>query len=231
MRFAINKIPRKVTIDVNANPALTALRELQAKTKSANSEVGKLNSGLKSTGSAGRTAAGGANAAGNSYVNAGVRAKLAALKISYLAWAATYQAKAMAEAAAKRPTTAAVNAALAVQYARSANSIPNYRRGGYTGNYGTDDFAGFVHGKEFVFSAPAVANLGVDNLTKMHNAAKSGSPMPVTSGAMSQMVELSPYDRQLLVDVKNAVGLTIDGNALTRAATAGAVNAGRTGRA
>jgi ribosomal protein L12E/L44/L45/RPP1/RPP2 len=46
--------------------------------------------------------------------------------------------------------------------------------GGYTGNAGAKEPAGVVHGKEFVFSAPAVQALGVDRLDLLHNAAKAG---------------------------------------------------------
>lgn len=48
--------------------------------------------------------------------------------------------------------------------------------GGYTGNKGSKEPAGVVHGKEFVFSAPAVQRIGVANLDRMHKAAKHGEP-------------------------------------------------------
>lgn len=47
--------------------------------------------------------------------------------------------------------------------------------GGYTGNKGVKEPAGVVHGKEYVFSAPAVKTLGVDALDKLHGAAKAGN--------------------------------------------------------
>lgn len=46
--------------------------------------------------------------------------------------------------------------------------------GGYTGNAGVGDVAGVVHGKEFVFSAPAVSRIGVNALEQLHNAARHG---------------------------------------------------------
>jgi hypothetical protein len=49
-----------------------------------------------------------------------------------------------------------------------------FEDGGYTGNKGTKQPAGVVHGKEFVFSAPAVQALGVDKLDALHAAAKNG---------------------------------------------------------
>lgn len=44
-----------------------------------------------------------------------------------------------------------------------------YQSGGYTGAYG-----GTVHPNEYVFSPPAVSNLGVDFLEELHQAARSG---------------------------------------------------------
>jgi hypothetical protein len=55
-------------------------------------------------------------------------------------------------------------------------------RGGYT--FGREgQFAGFVHGEEFVFSAPAVRNVGRDLLESMHSVAVSSpSRDPGSSG-------------------------------------------------
>jgi len=56
-----------------------------------------------------------------------------------------------------------------------AQSAVGFSEGGYTGNGGINQPAGMVHGKEFVFSAPATSNLGVQTLEAMHNAALGGS--------------------------------------------------------
>jgi hypothetical protein len=47
--------------------------------------------------------------------------------------------------------------------------------GGYTGNAGTKQAAGVVHGQEFVFSAPAVKRLGIDSLEQLHESARQGA--------------------------------------------------------
>jgi hypothetical protein len=47
--------------------------------------------------------------------------------------------------------------------------------GGYTGNAGVAEAAGIVHGKEYVFSAPATRAIGVGRLDAMHAAAKAGA--------------------------------------------------------
>jgi hypothetical protein len=46
--------------------------------------------------------------------------------------------------------------------------------GGYTGDVDPKKAAGIVHGKEYVFSAPAVRAIGVQRLERMHRKAKSG---------------------------------------------------------
>src|SRR5690606_18256961 len=102
-----------------------------------------------------------------------------------------------------------------------------YASGGYTGNLGTSQPAGVVHGQEYVMSAPAVRTLGVNGMNFMHNMLKSGR-IPAMGGAggaggAGGMVELSPYDRQLLMDIKNTVGITI--GAQTIQATTNGYNA------
>lgn len=54
---------------------------------------------------------------------------------------------------------AAVVAALALS--------KGFKTGGYTGNGGTSDVAGVVHGREYVFDAAATARIGVQNLEAM----------------------------------------------------------------
>lgn len=49
-----------------------------------------------------------------------------------------------------------------------------FDRGGYTGNAGASEPAGIVHGREFVFSAPAVSRIGVGALDTLHEAARHG---------------------------------------------------------
>lgn len=55
-----------------------------------------------------------------------------------------------------------------------AAALGAFETGGYTGNGGTGDVAGVVHGREFVFSAPAVERVGLGNLQAMHDSAVGG---------------------------------------------------------
>jgi phage-related minor tail protein len=49
-----------------------------------------------------------------------------------------------------------------------------YKSGGYTGDTDPRKAAGVVHGKEYVFSAPAVQAIGLDRLERLHTKAKTG---------------------------------------------------------
>ena len=63
-------------------------------------------------------------------------------------------------------------------------ALAGFSQGGYTGEDG-----GIVHPKEYVFSAPAVQNIGVANLESAHQMAKgggSGAQAPSSSPGMTQ---------------------------------------------
>jgi phage-related minor tail protein len=88
--------------------------------------------------------------------------------------------------------------------------------------------AGIVHAGEFVFSQAAVRNIGVANLEFAHNMAKTGRGYAdggyVTAGSGAvfgsggmPIVQFSPYDRQLLAEIRDAAAA----NKLTRATLAG----------
>ncbi|SFJ07604.1 hypothetical protein, partial [Nitrosomonas sp. Nm34] len=66
--------------------------------------------------------------------------------------------------------------------ARSFDQFRGFASGGYTGNTGTDDPVGIVHGREYVFSAPAVDNIGLNTLEKLHKAGKDGKPSGFAEG-------------------------------------------------
>ncbi len=60
-----------------------------------------------------------------------------------------------------------------------------FAKGGYTGDVDPKKPTGIVHGKEFVFSAPAVKTLGKDVLHVLHDAAKEGDGDAVYSALES----------------------------------------------
>lgn len=194
---AIAKVPRSITVTANANPAMQALNEFLANAKTA------IGSGLS------------VPIAITTPTNN--PSKIAA---DQLAWKNYYAAQ------AANINTPAQFAALKAQFVRVTGITDGFEEGGYTGNGGVSDIAGAVHGQEFVFSAPAVRNIGVQNLAYAHQMAKRGKGFqdggytggPSSSGGSSLFgggyAQLSPFDRQLLVDIRNA----IDMNALSPSA-------------
>lgn len=88
--------------------------------------------------------------------------------------------------------TAAVVAALA--------AFGGFESGGFTG--GSEGApAGIVHGQEFVFSAPAVRNIGAGNLASLHAAALAPAAAPslgsgAAAGGAAQSVSVGIFDRR-----------------------------------
>jgi hypothetical protein len=55
-----------------------------------------------------------------------------------------------------------------------AAALGSFEQGGYTGNGGSLEPAGIVHRREYVFSAPAVRRIGLDNLDALHSGTDAG---------------------------------------------------------
>lgn len=93
----------------------------------------------------------------------------------------------------------------AATMATTLQSMAGFSKGGYTGEDG-----GIVHPKEYVFSAPAVDSIGLDNLESMHRAALNPAS-PSSSGAAAggrsdkyvKMVWLSHDDKKGLEEELN----------------------------
>lgn len=77
---------------------------------------------------------------------------------------------------------AATGAGLA-RVAQIRSSGGGYASGGYTGDIPANQVAGQVHGREFVFSAPEVERIGVDNLSALHEGSISLNSPAVNVGA------------------------------------------------
>lgn len=69
------------------------------------------------------------------------------------------------------PAMGAAAAALQVAQAASIKSVnmQGFKSGGYTGNYGTSEVAGVVHGKEYVLNAEATKRVGINTLNAINN--------------------------------------------------------------
>jgi hypothetical protein len=74
-----------------------------------------------------------------------------------------------------------------------------FRSGGYTGDMPPGQVAGVVHGKEFVFDAPAVQRIGLDNLEAMRNGAvpPSGGAGSGEKPQVNSSVQIASFDSRL----------------------------------
>lgn len=81
----------------------------------------------------------------------------------------------------------------AEQIGKTANMAANagFATGGYTGNGGKYDIAGFAHRKEYVFSKEATSRLGVGFLNTLHSAKTARAGMLAT-GLMSGIATAQP---------------------------------------
>lgn len=200
MNAIIDQVPRNITLSVNANPAIQALSEYEAALNRARANAGQ-----------------GISLGAISNPTNGKEVRRAALEAQIAALDAQMK---MYLALGLVPTAVAIASQIGVISTNLRTG--NYWTGGYVGDGGKYEPKGVVHGGEFVFSKAATQAIGVNNLNRMHEMAKSGkSPAPVGLGAATGMVELSPYDRSLLVTIADNIGVTI-GSPTLQAVTNGA---------
>lgn len=111
-------------------------------------------------------------AIGQSLGAAGVAASIAMGTSTAAAWA---PAAAMVSLATLGANAAPASAGILSTNAVSMGAaMAGFEKGGYTGNMGTKDVAGVVHGQEFVFDAASTARIGVDNLEAMRSGRAGG---------------------------------------------------------
>jgi lambda family phage tail tape measure protein len=77
----------------------------------------------------------------------------------------------------------AAQAIRAVGYASvgliAAQTIAGFKSGGYTGNYGTSQVAGVVHGQEYVLNAEATKRVGKGTLDALNSGASIGDEINI----------------------------------------------------
>jgi ribosome-binding protein aMBF1 (putative translation factor) len=203
---AIGRIPRNITVDANPDPALQALNEFMAQARAA---IG-----------------GGINVPVTSSADtSGVQRMIEAeIKLREGKRDAARAERAYAAANEQESAISALRGKL--------SEVRGYATGGYVGDGGKYEPKGIVHGGEFVFSKKAVQNLGVQNLAYAHNMAKQGKgfagggSVGLGGNLGGGVMQLSAYDRQLLIDINWAIqnGLSVPANAIQRAVGAGNVN-------
>lgn len=104
-----------------------------------------------------------------------------------------------------------------------------FAEGGYTGNMARDQFAGIVHGQEYVLNAAAVSRIGVRNLDDMNEgrfgvsgaAGKAmmggGQPFQIINNAPG--ISLTPFGNMLKIDMIPELLEMVDSDQARRASS------------
>lgn len=99
------------------------------------------------------------------------------------------------------PAMGAAAAALQVAQAASIKSVnmQGFKSGGYTGNYGTSEVAGVVHGKEYVLNAEATKRVGINTLNAINNGGTIQAEKQAQANAKVQGGKPQPINNNLRV--------------------------------
>jgi hypothetical protein len=206
VRTAIDRVPRDVTIDFNADPALQALNELNAKLDQSIAKAAELNRQTRTK-------------AGPPTSSSGPERDplTSSIDTSYLPFFSQVVRK-IEESALDR-----------------ARRTFGFADGGYTGSGGKYQPAGVVHRGEYVVPSQYVnQSSGLPNanfLSQLQNGMPGYANGGFVGGGMgdgTMMVELSPFDRKLLADAGN-VQLRVNGKVVAEATNQNNFNEARRG--
>ena len=212
VRTAIDRVPRDITIDFNADPALQALNELNAKLNSSIDKAKELNS----------------VSGGGPAVDYGKQARAAAIGKEIDQKTARLYGPGIG-------LGAAIGLSNQIDALQKQLASGNYASGGYTGAGGKHQPAGIVHRGEYVVPSQYVnQSSGLPNanfLAQLQNGMRGYAQGGFVGGGMgdgTMMVELSPYDRKLLSDAGN-VQLRLNGKVVAEATNQNNYNEARRG--
>ena len=213
VRTAIDRVPRDITVDFNADPALQALNELNAKLDKSIQKAKELNS----------------VSGGGPAVDYGKQARAAAIGKEIDQKTARLYGPGIS-------LSAAIGLSNQIDALQKKLASGNYASGGYTGAGGKYQPAGIVHRGEYVVPSQHVnQSTGLPNagfLAQLQNGVRSYANGGFVGGGMSpgdaMMVELSPYDRKLLENAGN-VQLRVDGKVVASATNRSNFNEARRG--
>ena len=213
VRTAIDRVPRDVTIDFNADPALQALNELNAKLDQSINKAKELNRQTRTEAAPNTTP----TADPNAKAKADIRAQISSLE----------RTRSGALGSDRRFYNQAID--------RLKKQLGTYASGGYTGAGGKYQPAGVVHRGEYVVPSQYVnQSSGLPNanfLSQLQNGMRGYAQGGFVGGGMgdgTMMVELSPFDRKLLSDAGN-VQLRVDGKVVASATNRSNFNEARRG--
>lgn len=228
--LAISKVPRNVTVKADVNAGLQALGEFQAKLdKAANSKVDvKVN------------ASRGGDSGAWDFLNGDSQTTLTAevqVKIKS-AWIYKDKIAAMRSIASALPGGMLIRDSELTNFLKQ-NGITGFQSGGYTGAGPADRVAGVVHaGEHVVTKANVDQSTGRPSVSWLQSqlalAGAAGVRAGARSGASSTASEviayLAPEDRRLLAQIRDNIGVTVSGPALTQVVGANISNDNRRGR-
>jgi TP901 family phage tail tape measure protein len=216
--FAINNVPRDITVNADTNPAIQALNELNAKLNESIDLARELN---RTTGEGVTGDTGGADAA------KAQRRQNLVNEINRLTKVLN---------SPQGGTAGRGSLAIRIQRLRDQLASGNYATGGFTGRGGRMEPAGIVHRGEYVVPKQYVnQSSGLPNaqfLAQLQNGMRGYAQGGFVGGGMApgdaMMVELSPYDRKLLQDAGN-VQLRVNGRILAETTNTSNYNEARRG--
>lgn len=214
MRKAIDEVPRNVTIEVNADPALTALREFVAAAEKAGRDAG--------SGISGGVGGGLAKIPRNIDMDVKMYAPPPYATVEAYFDAIAYRAKLVRDSIMPSEMFDGTNL--------DPDEGRGLRTGGYTGAGDPDSVAGVVHRGEYVFNAQATSALGPNMLSRMHAAAKRGQMLAPGGGGAGGVTELGAATLQSLQQIFG-VRLNLDGRVLADSASQQFARSNRIGSA
>jgi len=246
--FAINRVPRNVTIEADVNPALTALRELQSQLETNIQRAREMNAALnRPTPTPDRDPDPDPDPGPSR--EAQLRADVARLqgRVNNIRGSISNVQLQMRQPGIDRGRYESLSSQLGslIRQLSSANSnlseaqrrLQNYDVGGFTGRGGRLDPAGIVHRGEYVVpkhmvdqsrGLPSAQFLAQMQAMQGYQAGGFVGGATGVSFPDAMMVELSPYDRQLLENAGN-VQLRLDGRVVAQAANRNSVSASQRG--
>lgn len=226
MTYAINRVPRNVTVGADTNPAQQAINELKARLNEAAAASDNLRNNVSRGYSVPPIDIAAAQAA-NAKAARGdaLRAQANGLSNQY------------SQAVARGADNVATRLLQQINDIAGRLSSGNYARGGYTGDGGKYDVAGTVHKGEFVMNKEATSRIGVSNLmAMMNNRNLTGAPQTVSvAGGASggaggiQVVTFDAASMQALQALGNPV-LVANGKVIGQVVNGSNLNESNLGR-